>query len=70
MAPNYPLSQFALRFILDQPAVSTVIAGVTRPQQLDDNVTATRRDPVDPALLEKLKDWYQERVRPLIRGRI
>ncbi len=70
MAPNYPLSQFALRWILDQPAVSTIIAGVTRPGQLEDNVAATRREPVEPALAEKLKDWYEDKVKPAIRGRI
>ncbi len=70
MAPNYPLSQFALRWILDQPAVSTVIAGVTRPDQLRANVEATKREPVEPALVEKLAGWYQEKVRPAIRGRI
>lgn len=70
MAPNYPLSQFALRWILDQPAVSTIIAGVTRPDQLRANVEATKRDPVEPALAEELAGWYQDKVRPAIRGRI
>lgn len=65
-----PLSQFALRWILDQPAVSTIIAGVTRPDQLRANVDATKREPVEPALAEKLTGWYQEKVRPEIRGRI
>jgi len=65
-----PLSQFALRWILDQPAVSTIIAGVTRPDQLRANVDATKREPIEPALAEKLTDWYQHKVRPEIRGRI
>jgi len=67
---NYPLAQFALRWLLDQPAVSTVIAGVTRPAQLRDNVEATRRDPIEPALIEELKGWYEDKVKPNIRGRI
>lgn len=71
MVPSsIPLSQFALRWILDQPAVSTIIAGVTRPDQLRANVDATKREPVEPALAEKLTDWYREKVRPEIRGRI
>jgi len=65
-----PLSQFALRWILDQPAVSTIIAGVTRPDQLRANVDATKREPVEPALAEELAGWYQDKVRPEIRGRI
>jgi aryl-alcohol dehydrogenase-like predicted oxidoreductase len=65
-----PLSQFALRWILDQPAVSTVIAGVTRPDQLRANVDAARRDPIEPRLIEELSGWYRDKVRPEIRGRI
>ena len=71
MVPSgIPLSQFALRWILDQPAVSTIIAGVTRPDQLRANVDATKREPVEPALAEELAGWYQDKVRPEIRGRI
>ena len=65
-----PMSQFALRWILDQPAVSTIIAGVTKPAQLEDNVEATRRDPLEPALIEELRDWYERKVRPEMRGNI
>jgi aryl-alcohol dehydrogenase-like predicted oxidoreductase len=65
-----PLSQFALRWILDQPAVSTIIAGVTRAEQLKSNADASKRDPIDPALIEELKGWYADKVRPAIRGRI
>jgi aryl-alcohol dehydrogenase-like predicted oxidoreductase len=65
-----PLSQFALRWLLDQPAVSTIIAGVTRPAQLEDNVEATKREPLAPELIEKLREWYEEKVRPDVRGKI
>jgi aryl-alcohol dehydrogenase-like predicted oxidoreductase len=65
-----PLSRFALRWLLDQPAVSTVIAGVSKPEQLDDNVAATRLDPLEPALVEELRDWYERKVRPHVRGHI
>ena len=65
-----PLAQFALRWLLDQPAVSTIIAGVTKPAQLDDNVEATKRDPLEPGLVEELRDWYERKVRPHVRGHI
>ena len=65
-----PLAQFALRWILDHPAVSTIIAGVTRASQLEQNVAATRVDPLEPELHEELKDWYDRKVRKEIRGRI
>lgn len=71
MAPKgVPLSQFALRWLLDQKQVSTIIAGVTKPAQLRDNVEATRREPLDPSLIEELRGWYEDRVKPSIRGRI
>lgn len=71
MAPKgMPMSQFALRWLLDQPAVSTIIAGVTKPAQLEDNVEATKRDPLEPELIEELRDWYERKVRPHVRGNI
>jgi aryl-alcohol dehydrogenase-like predicted oxidoreductase len=71
LAPKgVPLSQFALRWLLDQPQVSTIIAGVTKPSQLKDNVEATRRDPLEPELVEELRDWYERKVKPEVRGRI
>ena len=71
LAPKgLPLAQFALRWILDHPAVSTVIAGVTRAAQLEQNVAATKVDPLEPALHEELRDWYERKVKKEIRGRI
>ena len=64
------LADLALRWILDQPAVSTIIAGVTRPDQLKANAAVSRMDPLEPALIEKLKDFYVEEVRPEVRGGI
>lgn len=65
-----PLSHFALRWILDHPAVSTIIAGVSKPAQLEDNVAAAGRDPLEPELVEELRDWYERKVRPHVRGSI
>ena len=71
LAPKgLPLAQFALRWILDHPQVSTIIAGVTRASQLEQNVTATKVDPLEPELQEELKDWYERKVKANIRGRI
>lgn len=64
------LPHLALRWILDQTAVSTVIAGVSRPDQLKDNVAASRMDPLPESLHQKLKDFYLEKVRPEVRGGI
>jgi aryl-alcohol dehydrogenase-like predicted oxidoreductase len=64
------LPHLALRWILDQPAVSTIIAGVTRPAQLEDNAAVSRMDPLPGELVHKLKDFYLEKVRPEVRGGI
>jgi len=69
LAPGaMPMSQFALRWILDHPQVSTVIAGVSKPKQLEDNVAATEQRSLFPALIGRLGEWYREQVKPEIRG--
>lgn len=42
----------ALGWLLAQPGVATVIAGITRPEQLDDNLAATRWKPTADDLAE------------------
>jgi aryl-alcohol dehydrogenase-like predicted oxidoreductase len=69
LAPeSMPMSQFALRWILDHPEVSTIIAGVSKPEQLADNVAASEQRSLFPALNAKLKEWYEKDVKPEIRG--
>ena len=68
--PGMSLADLALRWILDQPAVSTIIAGVTRPDQLKANAAVTAMDPLEPGLVAKLRDFYEEKVRPEVRGGI
>lgn len=69
LAPEgVPMSQFALRWILDHPQVSTIIAGVSKPEQIADNVAATERRSLFPALMTQLGEWYQQEVKPEIRG--
>ena len=69
LAPEaMPMSQFALRWILDHPQVSTVIAGVSKPEQLADNVAATEQKSLFPALMGRLGEWYEKDVKPAIRG--
>ncbi len=69
LAPEaMPLSQFALRWILDHPQVSTVIAGVSKPEQIADNVAASDRRSLFPALMKQLREWYDKDVKPEIRG--
>jgi aryl-alcohol dehydrogenase-like predicted oxidoreductase len=69
LAPEaLPMSQFALRWILDHPQVSTIIAGVSKPEQLADNVAASAQKSLYPALMGQLAAWYEKDVKPAIRG--
>ena len=71
LAPeSMSMSQFALRWILDHPEISTVIAGVSKPEQLADNVAASEQNSLFPALMGQLGEWYEERVKPEIRGEV
>lgn len=71
MAPEgWPLTHLALRWILDHPEVSTVIAGVSRPEQLDDNIAAAARPPLPAELRAELATFYRDEVRPHVRGGI
>jgi aryl-alcohol dehydrogenase-like predicted oxidoreductase len=67
---GWPLSQLALRWLLDHPAVSTVIAGVSKPAQLDDNAAAAERPALPQALNDALAMFYASQVRPTVRGGI
>ncbi|MBJ3786756.1 aldo/keto reductase [Devosia sediminis] len=63
-----PMNQFALRWVLDHPEVSTVIAGVSKPEQIAENVAASERKSLFPALMKQLGEWYEDNVKPEIRG--
>ena len=62
------LAQMALRWILDQPGVTTVIAGTTRPEQVRENASASGLAALAPSLHEELATFYAQSVRGQIRG--
>lgn len=53
--PVDQLPQFALRFCLSHPAVSTVIPGMRTPAHVPSNVAASEEGPLPAALLAKLR---------------
>jgi aryl-alcohol dehydrogenase-like predicted oxidoreductase len=55
------LAQLALRFILSNPDVTTVIPGMRRPEHLAANVAAAAAGPLWPALLEALREHRWDR---------
>lgn len=67
---GYSMVDLALRWILDQPAVSTVIAGVSKPSQLVANVNAADKASLSPVLSANLSDFYRNKVRQHIRSGI
>jgi aryl-alcohol dehydrogenase-like predicted oxidoreductase len=66
--PGLTMAQMALRWILDQPAVSVVIPGASSPQQVEGNVGAAALPPLSPELHAALAQAYREHVREFIRG--
>jgi len=63
-----PLSRQALRWILDFPAVSTVIPGAKTPQQARDNVAASSLPALDTDAHARLHQLYENEIAPTIRG--
>ena len=66
--PGMPMAQMALRWILDHPAVSVVIPGASRPEQVHGNVSASDLPPLPQELHTALAQVYREHVRDFIRG--
>jgi aryl-alcohol dehydrogenase-like predicted oxidoreductase len=60
------LAQFALRWILDFEAVTTVIPGARRPSQVDDNVRASDLAPLPPEVHARIAGLYAREVKPRV----
>ncbi len=62
------MAQMAQRWILDHPAVTTVITGASRPEQVSANAGVSALPPLPQDLQEALQNFYQLEVLPHIRG--
>lgn len=60
------MAQMAMRWILDYPAVSTVITGASRAAQVAENASVSDLQPLDPGLHDTLAAFYREHVAPEI----
>ncbi|HVN52920.1 MAG TPA: aldo/keto reductase [Anaerolineaceae bacterium] len=56
------MPELALRFILSNPVVSTVIPGMRRLRNVEANIAASEKGPLDPALLEQLRAHRWDRL--------
>jgi aryl-alcohol dehydrogenase-like predicted oxidoreductase len=63
------MAQFALRWIIDHPAVSVVIPGASRPEQAQSNAVAADLAPLDRATHEAVAAVYDELIRPSVHQR-
>jgi aryl-alcohol dehydrogenase-like predicted oxidoreductase len=63
------MTQFALRWILMQEAVSTVIPGARTPEQARQNATAADLDPLDKTVMARTAQLYRDRVAPEVHQR-
>jgi aryl-alcohol dehydrogenase-like predicted oxidoreductase len=56
------LPELALRFILEHPAVSTVIPGMRKPRHVERNMSVSDGPPLAPALLDQLRGHRWDRA--------
>jgi aryl-alcohol dehydrogenase-like predicted oxidoreductase len=59
-------AQLALRWVLDQPGVTTVIPGARSTEQARANAAAADVAPLDEATRAAITDLYDRRIRPLV----
>ncbi|MBW0255101.1 aldo/keto reductase [Cellulomonas sp. PS-H5] len=62
-------AQLALRWIVDQPGVSTVIPGARNAEQARGNADAARIPSLDDWTLDRFREIYDERIRPHVHDR-
>ena len=67
--PGMTLAQFALRWVIDQPGVSTVIPGARNPQQVLQNVAAAALPALRAEQLEGVAHVYEELLREHVHAR-
>lgn len=60
--PGMSMAQMAVRWILDFPAVSTVITGASRPRQVVENASVSDLAPLPEELHRKLAELYRQKI--------
>ncbi len=67
--PGATLAQFALRWVIDQPGVSTVIPGARNPEQVAQNVASAGLAPLRSDQLQGAEDVYDRLIRAHVHDR-
>ncbi|MDO3386684.1 aldo/keto reductase [Gilvimarinus sp. SDUM040013] len=65
---GYTTAQMAMRWILDHPAVTTIIPGASRAQQAVENAKVSELPSLSAELHAELKGFYKDEVAAHIRG--
>jgi aryl-alcohol dehydrogenase-like predicted oxidoreductase len=69
IAGDAPTAAFALRWVIDQPGVTTVIPGARSVEQVRGNVAAAELPPLTDPQLSDLERLYDERIRAHVHDR-
>jgi aryl-alcohol dehydrogenase-like predicted oxidoreductase len=68
-AKGFTTAQLALRWILDQPGVSTVIPGARNASQVKSNAAAAEIEPLSGEVLDALRAIYDAEIREHVQDR-
>ncbi len=67
--PGQTLAQFALRWVIDQEGVSTVIPGARNVEQMEQNVSAAATAPLRQDQVDGVRDVYDRLIREHVHDR-
>ena len=68
-SPEMSLSQLALKWILMHPAVSCVIPGARRPEQIEETAKASDLNSLPKSTMDTIADLYNKKIRPSVHHR-
>lgn len=68
LLPDDRLAQWSLRWILDHPAVTTIIPGASKVSQVTTNGESALLPPLSPDVHQQLRALYDSEIKGLIRG--
>lgn len=70
LLPDDRMAQWAIRWILDHPEVTTVIPGASKVYQVEGNVQASELEPLPESTHKQLRELYDQEIRDAIRGEV
>jgi aryl-alcohol dehydrogenase-like predicted oxidoreductase len=68
LLPDERMAQWSIRWILDHPEVTTVIPGASKVLQVESNVESSDLPTLSNDIHTKLRELYDEKIKPVIRG--